>query len=55
MPKLFNIFEVASEMRMSVRWIRTKIKDEKIKVVKFGGKTFITEGELNRILREGVE
>lgn len=54
MQNNFNLLETAKKIRMSLSWVSNKVKEKKINVVRLGGKIFVTEQEIERILREGV-
>lgn len=50
-----SIIETAIDLRMSPAWVRYKIKQGKIKVIRMGNKFYVTQDEINRMQREGVE
>lgn len=51
--KVFNIKEVAVELKTSEEMIRQHIRNKRIKAVKFGRKWMVSDAELNRALTEG--
>jgi len=52
---MYKVKELAEKLNVSESWINKKIKEDKIKVVWFGGVRRVTETELERIKTLGVE
>ena len=51
----YTLKETAEKIRMSIFWVREKIHEDKIKSVKMGRNYFVSEEEIERILKEGIE
>ncbi len=51
--KVFDIKEVAKELKTSEEMVRQHIRNKRIKGIKFGRKWMVTEQELTKALTEG--
>ena len=50
-----TVEETAKKIRMSVTWVRQQITNKKINAIKFGGKIFVSQHEIDRINVEGIK
>jgi len=52
--KLFTLLEAAGKTHMSRSWWRAKVKEGRVRYVRFGRKIFIPESTINRLLADGT-
>jgi excisionase family DNA binding protein len=55
MEKLLTVREAAQELRMAELWVRKKIHEGRIKHIKMGGRYFISQEEITRCKKDGIE